>query len=217
MSAASASGDSPVRSFLAVDPGEAARAEAAACAERLAAGPGGGAVRWGRPESYHVTLRFLGDVEAERLAPLAEAVAEEVADVVPFELRLGGAGGFPSARRPRVVVLGLAPEAPLAALAERVEAGVRAAGLPEADRPFRAHLTLGRVKGRRGPDLSAALPPEPAAFPVREVVLYASELRRGGAVHTPLHRIPLAGAGAGESVSPSNASEGEHRGEAHRA
>lgn len=217
MSAADASAEATVRSFLAVDPGEAARAEAAACAERLRAGPGGSAVRWGRPESYHVTLRFLGDVEAARLAPLAERVAAELAESEPFELRLGAVAGFPSARRPRVVVLGLEPEAPLVELAERVERAVRAEGLSEADKPFRAHLTLGRAKGRRAPELAGAAPPEPAVFRVREVVLYASELRRGGAVHTPLHRLPLAGEPAGERVSPSNASEGDSRGEEHRA
>jgi 2'-5' RNA ligase len=90
-------------------------------------------------------------------------------------------------------VVELEPEAELLALAERVEVGVVAAGLEPSPRRFRAHLTLGRVRGRRLPplDLSAR-----SADPidVHEVVLFRSNLGRDGSRYTPLAKLPLASA-----------------------
>jgi 2'-5' RNA ligase len=106
------------------------------------------------------------------------------------------------------VVLDLEPERPLARLAAAVEAGVGGAGLPAEERAFRAHLTLGRVRGRE----LGALPSLPASgvdFPVAEVVLYQSQLHREGARYTPLERIPLGG-----PVSPDpETRKGEEHGE----
>jgi 2'-5' RNA ligase len=181
-----------LRAFLAAEIGEAARRAAAAAVERLARAAGEDDVRWAHPETYHATLRFLGDVPEERIAPLAARVGEAVAPVAPFELHLAGPVAFPSARRPRVIAAALEPEAPLVDLARRVEEGVVRAGFAAADRPFRPHLTLGRVRGRAHPDLAAAALAT-APFRVSEVVLFRSELRPRGAVHTPLERIPLGG------------------------
>jgi 2'-5' RNA ligase len=196
-----------LRAFLAVDVGEAARRALGAAAERLAREVRGREVRWVRPESYHVTLRFLGEIEAARAAILARSVAEAAAGVAPFELRLGEVAPFPSARRPQVIVATVAPEAPLAALAGAVEAALARAGVAPEPRPFRPHLTLGRVRDRAHP-AAAAGPLEPAPFRVAEVVLYRSELLPEGALHTPVERMALGG-----KVPHSNHSEGEVHGE----
>jgi 2'-5' RNA ligase len=90
-------------------------------------------------------------------------------------------------------VVELEPEAPLLALAECVEAGVVAAGLAPAPRRFRAHLTLGRVRGRRLPPLE--LPALGAGeIGVHEVVLFQSDLGRDGSRYTPLAKLPLSSA-----------------------
>jgi len=180
-----------LRAFLAVEIGDGARRAAAGAAERLAREVRGREVRWARPESYHLTLRFLGEIAAERVAPLAAKVAEQVAGVAPFELRLAGLVAFPSPRRPRVIAVAVEPEAPLAELARRVEAATLRAGFSPEERAFRPHLTLGRVRDRAHPDLAAAgtLAAEP--FRVTEVVLFRSDLDPDGAVHTPLERMPL--------------------------
>lgn len=180
-----------IRAFLAVDVGEGARRAAAAAAGRLAREVRGREVRWARPESYHLTLRFLGEISPAQQAPLAARVAEAVAGTAPFELRLARIVAFPSARRPRVIAVTLEPEEPLVRLAEGVERAVVRAGLAPEPRPFRAHLTLGRVRDRAHPDPAAAgaLAAEP--FRVTEVVLYRSDLQPEGAVHTPLERMPL--------------------------
>jgi RNA 2',3'-cyclic 3'-phosphodiesterase len=197
-----------LRAFLAVDVGPAARRSLGAAAERLAREVRGREVRFVRPESYHLTLRFLGEIEAACAATLARSVAEAVAGVAPFELRLGEVAPFPSVRRPQVIVATVAPEAPLAALAVAVEAAAVRAGFPPEARPFRPHLTLGRVRDRAHPAVAAAGPLEPAPFRVAEVVLYRSELLPEGALHTPVERMALGG-----TVPRPNHSEGEVHGE----
>jgi 2'-5' RNA ligase len=152
-------------------------------------------VRWVRPENLHVTLRFLGDIDPARVAPLAAHVRAQTEAIAPFALRLGVLAAFPPGRRPRVVVLELAPEAPLAALAAGVERGVVAAGCSPEARTFRGHLTLGRVREGGAPPALAGLAVPPAVFDVTESVLFESELHPSGSRYTPLERVPLGGAG----------------------
>ena len=197
-----------IRAFFAAEISDDARRAAAALIRELREAPDGDEVRWVRPETLHVTLRFLGDVEPDRVAELAARVGEALADAAPFELRLGEAVAFPSPRRPRVVALGVAPEEPLVELAGRVERGVVAAGLPPEERRFRAHLTLGRLRGRRLPELASVPAPEASPFAVDEVVLFSSELRPEGALHTPLERIAL----GGHDSPATRSSEGEMHG-----
>jgi len=191
-----------VRAFFAVDLSDAARGCCADLAGKLEAAPDGEGVRWVRPESLHVTVRFLGNVETESVPQLAEYVGDELQDQKPFRLRLGALAAFPSPRRPRVIALSLEPEEPLRELAERVERGVVATGLAPEKRAFRAHLTLGRLRNRRFPSLEAASGDEAEPFPVRDVVLYQSDLERTGPRYTPLERLSFGAAAAPELVSP---------------
>jgi 2'-5' RNA ligase len=192
----SAGGD--LRAFIAVDLDAAARAAAAEILRRLRGAPGGDSVRWVRPEALHVTLRFLGQIAPAQVEPLARAVGAQLAGLVPFALALGAVTLFPSPRRPRVVALEVGPQVALAELARAVERGVAAQGFAPEERPFRAHLTLGRVRNANG--RAAALAPHGLAAPVgshcpvSEVVLYRSELRPEGSLYTPLERIRLGGA-----------------------
>ena len=182
-----------IRAFFAIELGSAARAAAAELARWLREARGGDGVRWVRPEALHVTLRFLGDIDPSRAAPLAGRARLEAARLRPFALRLGPAELFPTPRRPRVVALGLEPVAPLEELAGAIERAVVAEGFAPEERGFRAHLTLGRVKDRRFPSVAAA--PLPAEeFAVEEAVLFRSELSPAGPRYTPIERIPLAGA-----------------------
>ena len=185
----------PLRTFFAIELDDSARRAAADAGSVLRARPGGDAVRWVPPENLHVTLRFLGDIEPARVASLAAHVRAQTAALAPFALQLGALASFPPGRRPRVVVLELAPEAPLAALAEAVERGVVAAGCAPEPRAFRGHLTLGRVRERGMPPLLAELTVPPVVFEVTESVLFASELHPSGSRYTPLERVPLGGAG----------------------
>lgn len=185
--------DDVLRIFFAIEIGDAARRAAGAVAERLAAAPGGEAVRWVRPEAYHVTLRFLGTTPLDRVAGLVAAAQRATRAIAPFELRLGALAGFPS-RRPRAVVLDVAPHEPIVALAREVENAVVEAGFAPEERAFHPHLTLGRVRERRVLFLDPAEGPTDAApFAVACFALFQSVLATTGAQYTPLERIPLGG------------------------
>jgi len=159
----------------------------------------GAAVSWTRPAGLHGTLKFLGEVAPERRAAIEAALAP-VAAHAPFELRLRRLGVFPGWSGPRVIWLGLKPAEPhCAALYHTVEDALAPVGFPRESRPFHPHLTLGRVRERRGLDaLAAHLHAEAdgvdlGAFTVREAVLFQSQLRPAGAVYTALCRFPLQG------------------------
>ena len=139
-----------------------------------------GAPRWTTPERWHLTLLFLGGVPADRVAALAAAAGRAVGRTPPMTLRLAGAGRFGSARRPQVAWAGLEGDlGPLTELADRLATAARGLGLPVEDRPFRAHLTLGRWRPRAPADaglldrLAGYRGPE---WPVREVALLQSHL-----------------------------------------
>lgn len=180
-----------VRAFFACEPAEATKLALAALVRELHGRPEGAAVRWVRPEGFHVTLRFLGNVPSAELPALAQAVESALAGAPGFRVTLGAVRAFPSARQPRVVVVELEPEAPLVSLAERVEVAVVAAGREPAPRRFRAHLTLGRVRSRRLPPLEFSAAGE---IDVHEVVLFRSDLGRDGSRYTPIAKLPLASA-----------------------
>ena len=182
-----------IRAFIAIDlPPDVKRALADAAATLNGRVPRG-TVRWVRPEQMHLTLRFLGDTPADRLPALAAALDTLAAGHAPFVLRLTELGCFPNTRRPRVVWVGLGgAEAKLTALVAALEAALRPLGWPPEDKPFRAHLTLGRVKDERaaqGVDWSAAVPA--LDVPVTAVHLIESQLRPEGSVYTVRHTSVL--------------------------
>jgi 2'-5' RNA ligase len=145
-----------------------------------------------RPELWHLTLRFLGEVdEAE-----ADRVVHEVdaADRGPaFALRWGGLGAFPRPRRANVLWLGVDQgEREAQRLAAVVEEAAEGAGFPPEDRPFRSHLTLSRIR----PDQDVtpildAVPPVGLAMPVDRVALYRSHLGPGGPRYEEMEAFPL--------------------------
>ena len=158
-----------------------------------------GVIRWVRPEGIHLTLKFFGEVSPEAVEKIDAAVSGPTAAVAPFNLAVRGVGVFPDVNRPRVVWVGIAGEiGALAALQRELERKLAAAGFPPEERPFRAHLTLGRVKVPRGiVGLSRAVETgagvEAGIVPVREVALFKSELTPRGAVYTRLASYPLQG------------------------
>jgi len=182
-----------LRAFIAIDPGAACREDLAACTARLAQSSWGSGVRWVPAENLHLTLCFLGEVEAGRVEPLARALALAVRRTSPFASAFERVGLFPTERRARVVAALLADDRAVRALAERVGSAVGAAGLRSDERRFRAHLTLGRV--RRPPLRGAALDEQGpfADLVADDVVLYESTLGSRGARYTELARLPLRG------------------------
>jgi 2'-5' RNA ligase len=168
--------------------------EAAAPLRAVASG-----VSWVSTANYHFTLKFLGDVEEERAAEVAAALAAGVAAVAPFDVAIRGLGAFPTATRPRVIWAGVGAGAPaLATLAAAVEECLALIGFPREARGFSAHVTLGRVREpRRAPVLADALVRaesiELGSARVEGVTLMQSRLSPRGAQYTELAALPLAG------------------------
>ena len=182
-----------VRAFFAVELNGAVRAALAQAVESLRGEPWAAPVRWVRSENLHLTLRFLGDIEPEVVPALAESVRQHIAPIAPFELAVASIALFPDRRRPRAVAaeVGQNARATLEILARAVETGVVGQGLEPEERSFRAHITLGRIRGRLSARPGIDTPLSPAHLLVRDVVLYRSELVPTGAVYSELARIEL--------------------------
>jgi 2'-5' RNA ligase len=190
-----------VRSFIAIELSSNVLRRVGTLQERVKADVPPGLVRWTRPEGIHLTLKFLGDVQADRLDAIAQSLQTACAPFAPFSLSIGGMGVFPNPRRPRVVWIGVdEPSGTLARLQQGVERAIAPLGFPTERRRFSPHLTLGRVKRGRSPAELEALGQYATRARVRVgdmsvqcVYLMRSDLRPGGAIYTELATAPLAG------------------------
>lgn len=186
-----------IRAFIAIELPASAKDTLGVVARALGERVPRGSVRWVRPEQMHLTLCFLGDTPLEQLLAVQQAMDAAVGGRKPFELQLEGVGCFPTLSRPRVVWVGLAAagggeSAPLLALKSNLDKALSPLGRPPEDRPFRAHLTLGRVKDERavkGVDWSVEVAPLPV--PVTAIRLIESRLRPDGPVYTVRHTSQL--------------------------
>lgn len=153
------------------------------------------AIRWTKPENLHITLQFLAEVQREHLDKLIENVRGNVEGAIKNSmLSFGALHLFPSPYRPRVIVLEVTPQEQLAALATLIGNGIKLSNYEIDSRPFRGHLTLGRIKHAQGVNLSflTEIPgPEFHNIEVNEVVLFRSEPQPEGSKYTALDRIGL--------------------------
>jgi 2'-5' RNA ligase len=151
------------------------------------------AIRWTKPENLHITLQFLAEVQSEHLPLLIENVKKEVMGKAKnIMLTIGAIHVFPNPYRPRVIVLDIAPQTELAALAGWVGSGIRQTNYAVEDRPFRGHLTLGRIKLPKDLDLSfinEREPPVTEKIDLNSIVLFRSEPMPEGSQYTVVNRI----------------------------
>jgi 2'-5' RNA ligase len=184
-----------VRLFLAINvPGDVRRLAYDAAAPLRTAAP---AVHWVAEQNLHLTLKFLGEVPEGRVAEIVPALRDAVGRHAGTTLSVGGFGAFPSVRRPRVVWVGVAAEARLELLHHDVEVACADLGFAVEGRPFRPHVTLGRVKGAMSADEARALAAAARAVRYRAVCavesvdIMRSELSPGGSRYTVLAALPL--------------------------
>src|SRR5919112_4204947 len=134
-----------MRAFVAVFPPSEVRRAALAWARRRSSDDH---VRWARPESVHLTLKFLGDVRAKALDGIRAALGEVCTQHAPFNAALTELGAFPSAQRARILWIGVgAGSDRLRCLAADVDEALAPLGFERVNRPYVPHLTLGRVRG----------------------------------------------------------------------
>ncbi|SPF40319.1 2'-5' RNA ligase [Syntrophobacter sp. SbD1] len=184
-----------IRSFIAIDLSDAARRQIEELTQALRKSDA--QVGWVRIDGIHLTLKFLGNVVPELIEEIKPVLARLASQTGPIHIEPAGCGAFPTIKAPRVIWVGLRGQIrPLAELAQRVEAEMAPLGFKPEDRPFKPHLTLGRVRGRaRLQPLQQILLAHQdftaQPFDAVEVVLYKSELRPDGARYTSLFKAPL--------------------------
>jgi len=177
------------RLFIAIDPPAAVREQLGALYEPVRG------IAWTRPEQLHLTLRFLGDVEIALRDSLEAALARVTVET--FLLPVAGLGSFPPRGPARVLWVGVGQgHTRLHQLRQQIDDALLGCGLDLDVRHFQPHVTLGRVRDEAPPGAVAQFLKrhqayEAAPFRASAFVLYASELRPSGAVHTPWRVFPL--------------------------
>ena len=185
-----------IRTFIAINIPDMVRSEIAKFQSELKIHRAD--VKWVRPESMHITLKFLGNVKEENMSEVARCVGEAAHGYKPFTVEVSGVGTFPNERRPRVLWIGVKSGAEiLSELASRVDGALSGMGFEREKRRYSAHLTLGRVRSpNRIQDVVNAMTVqgfEAKPFDVTELDVMKSELLRTGAVYTAMERIKLVG------------------------
>jgi RNA 2',3'-cyclic 3'-phosphodiesterase len=195
-----------MRIFVALDLDQAIRERVA----RFVEGVRGFAAeaRWVRPESLHLTLKFIGEKSPEAV----EEIKRQLSPISPESIKVNfrGCGFFPTVKAARVFWIGIESGPELAALAKAVDRTLARLGIPQEEHGFHPHLTLarggggsgspGRIKGD-APNrnfqllqqkLEALPAPEFGTMTAREFCLYQSQLMRGGSRYTKIAQFPLA-------------------------
>lgn len=142
-------------------------------------------VRWQKEEQIHLTLKFLGDTSGEQFQALLPQL--EGVEATAFTIHLQGFGYFPKGKHPRVLWAGVEPSEPLLELQKEIEEACSKVGFEPEQRPFKPHITLGRVKGGSKSDVMSFINQHKqfknSDVPVDNFVLYESKLHPEGAKH----------------------------------
>ena len=153
--------------------------------------------RWVRAENIHLTLKFLGDIDAGDIDNIGGAMADTAADSAPLALKIGGIGFFPGIKRPRVIWVGLGGDIPnLLNLQRNLEDRLVPVGYAKEKRSFKAHLTLGRIRQAANPETIRRILKEyielgDHQFMADRIILFKSVLKPSGAVYSPLKQTDL--------------------------
>jgi RNA 2',3'-cyclic 3'-phosphodiesterase len=157
----------------------------------------GADVKWEPRGRYHCTVRFLGETDEDLIPELAATAARIAGSLAAPKVEYAGLGAFPTLRDPRVIWVGLNESGGiLLRLRQELDEAIARLGCPPDTKGFHPHVTLGRVRGKRGMrDLitemeSATFGSAPATL--GELLLVRSDLRPTGSVYTTLHAFPFA-------------------------
>lgn len=178
-----------VRAFVALELGSSLHDRLARLVDDLR--PDFPGLRFSAAQNAHLTLRFLGPSLPRALESIAHALAAAAAKCPAADVRLTGLGTLPPQGAPRILWLGLDLPGPMLALQAACERAARDAGFEPETRAFLPHLTLGRWRDRAA---RPVLPPiDPTTTRIDRLVLFRSDLKPAGAVHTALGRFALDG------------------------
>ncbi len=184
-----------LRLFIGVSPGRTVLERVVEGAARLRAECEriGLQVGWTLPGNFHLTLKFLGETEPEKLGLINEALRSLCGEFPEFELRLAGVGAFPGEDCARVIWVGADDGGKLQQLAKAVESEMEKLGFAPEDRAYSAHLTIGKIRRAAsvGDLLSCYKKSEFGVSLIREAILYESIPGPGGSCYMVRARFPL--------------------------
>ncbi len=188
-----------IRSFIAIELPDELKSELVQLEARLKSG-GQFRVKWVDPNGIHLTLKFLGDIAADRVEEIVGAMEEAARGISTFQLKVKGLGVFPNPKRAQVAWVGLSGEVDkLDQLQKCLEPSLASLGFAPESRRFTPHLTLARLRNQVSPDerqrfgqLIAATTFEAAcAIEVDTISLIRSQLTREGAIYTRINSVRL--------------------------
>jgi 2'-5' RNA ligase len=183
-----------IRAFVAIEIAPQIIERISAVIEQLA--PRIAGIRWVGAGNFHLTLKFLGNIDERQVEPIGAALAEALRPFPRLTINAKGLGVFPDPRRPRVMWVGLVGSQ-LSLLKAKVESALTPLGFAPEQRIFTPHLTIGRWRqdARAERTLERVLGEwrehEFGATTVREVILFQSELKTAGAIYHRLKVVTL--------------------------
>lgn len=187
-----------IRAFLAIEPPEDILQAILRLQENLKKEIKG-KISWTRSQGNHITLKFFGNIDQDNVKNICAIMKKQVASMPTLSLNVEKIGVFPDARRPRVLWLGTTGDIEkLAALQTQLEKDFEGIGFPRENRPFRVHLTLGRIKiPQEITGISEALHKYndfiAGKFNCAEIILFQSKLTKQGAIYTKLEKFYFSG------------------------
>jgi 2'-5' RNA ligase len=152
---------------------------------------------WNRDGRFHLTLKFLGNIEIHRVADLSAAAERATAQLTSFSIIIEGAGAFPPNGQPRVIWIGIKdPSGHLEELQNHLEDECKVAGFAREERKFSPHLTLARIRNPKGARELALTHQkmgfEPVEMKVTSLNVFRSELSPAGSKYTLISEHKLA-------------------------
>lgn len=187
-----------IRAFLALEPPEDILQAVGRLQDKLKREISG-RISWTKPQGQHLTLKFFGDISTDDVKNICTVVQKRVAAAAPLNLKIEKLGVFPDARRPRVLWCGITgDEEKLLVIQKQLDKDFAGIGFPGEERPFRAHLTLARIKDVHGlTGVSEALTKHSGFtagdFIGKELILFQSRMTPQGALYTRLAEFELGG------------------------
>ncbi len=158
-------------------------------------------VKWVKPENLHLTIKFLGNVELDKISYIEEILSGVVSRFEPFDIYFSEIGCFPNMNRPRVIWIGIKDENSFLKLFKDIEENISKLGFKREGREFSPHLTIGRVKGTKGIEIIREKIRQLGTddrglikdqkIVVNSISLIRSDLSGAGARYTLLRDFPL--------------------------
>jgi 2'-5' RNA ligase len=184
------------RAFFAVDLSPEIRQEAVKLIKNLARQKNLQHIKWTKPENLHITMRFLGNISYEQFAKIVDQVGQAIKAITPFTITFADLIIFPSKHKPIAIALKPDPIAPLIKLNQIIEKSLIDCDIQPENRAFLPHLTLGKIKIRRAPEVPSVgatgrSPISKLELNVNNIILFRSQTGMDGSIYTPLICIPI--------------------------